>query len=127
MEWSEFQRETKENEEKANRRLLRMSGIVGAVEVLTYVLLLLVAVYAVSSLGWQIALIAAGFLHLILGVAVALYLEYKSGYYECPECGARYVPKISAFILSPHMGFRRKLTCPKCGTRKYHKKVMTKE
>ena len=123
---SEFQTDTKRSEEKANRLLLRISVIIGMVGAVTYIFLVFLLVLQPMVIGWRIATIAIAVLHLIIGVALALYLEYKAGYYECPECGTRYVPKVSTFLLSPHMGFRRKLTCPKCGERKYSKKVMTK-
>ena len=54
------------------------------------------------------------------------YLRSK-GYYECPDCGHRYVPGFAAFINAPHMGRTRKMKCPQCGRRNWQKKVLTKD
>ena len=55
-------------------------------------------------------------------VAVAVKLEQDAGYYECPHCHARYVPALKAVVLAPHRGRSRKMKCPYCGEKGYHKK-----
>ena len=59
-------------------------------------------------------------------VYFGLKIEHDAGYYECPNCGERYVPTMKAIIWAPHMGWNRKLTCPYCGKKAYHKKVISK-
>ena len=45
---------------------------------------------------------------------------------ECPNCGERYVPSMKAVVMAPHIGRSRKMTCPHCGQKGYHKKVVSK-
>lgn len=50
-----------------------------------------------------------------------------AGYYECKECGHRYVPTYKAVNLAPHMGRTRYMKCPKCNEKSWQKKVLNKE
>ena len=40
--------------------------------------------------------------------------------------GERYVPTMKAVVMAPHMGTSRKMVCPHCGKKGYHKKVISK-
>lgn len=53
-------------------------------------------------------------------------IEHDAGYYECPNCKMRYIPTRKAVLLAPHYGTTRKMECPYCGKKGYHKKVFTK-
>ena len=84
------------------------------------------ASFAVVYFWWRLALIAAGLAILTVGIAVAVKLEHDAGYYECPHCHARYVPTMRAVVFSPHIGRSRKMKCPRCGQRGYHRKILTR-
>ena len=71
-------------------------------------------------------LIFSQFLMLIPFIYFGLKIEHDAGYYECPNCGERYVPTMKAILWAPHMGRTRKMTCPHCGKKGYHKKVVSK-
>ncbi len=75
---------------------------------------------------WGSILIFSQFLLLIPFVYFGLKIEHDAGYYECPNCGERYVPTMKAMFWAPHMGRARKMTCPHCGKKGYHKKVVSK-
>ena len=64
----------------------------------------------------------------IFGVSMyhAIKIEREVGYYECLDCGHRYVSGFAAFINAPHIGKTRKMKCPQCGRRNWQKKVLTK-
>ena len=78
--------------------------------------------------------------HLALGIAllafvaavvfaicfVGVKIEHDTGYYECPECGERYIPTMKAVVMALHRGTARKMTCPFCGKRAYHQKVLAR-
>ncbi len=72
-------------------------------------------------------LIVIGTVIVISGVVVGIKIEHDAGYYECPECKQRYVPTMKAVVMAPHYGTSRKMKCPYCGNKGYHKKVLTKE
>lgn len=75
---------------------------------------------------WGSILIFSQFLLLIPFVYFGLKIEHDAGYYECPNCGERYVPTMKAMFWAPHMGRTRKMTCPHCGKKGYHRKVVSK-
>ena len=75
---------------------------------------------------WGSILIFSQFLLLIPFIYFGLKIEHDAGYYECPNCGERYVPTMKAVFWAPHMGRARRMTCPHCGKKGYHKKVVSK-
>jgi DNA-directed RNA polymerase subunit RPC12/RpoP len=114
-------------EEEANRKLLGLEWVIGILSVLSYLLCFCAGVYAVSSRLWKGLLMGGGTVLLLTGVSFALKIEQSAGYYECPKCGHRYVPSLSAVFLAPHFGRTRWMRCPCCGKRSFQKKVLTKE
>lgn len=75
---------------------------------------------------WGSILIFSQFVLLIPVIYIGLRIEHDAGYYECPNCGERYVPTMKAMFWAPHMGRSRKMLCPYCGKKGYHKKVISK-
>ncbi|MBQ9828571.1 MAG: helix-turn-helix transcriptional regulator [Lachnospiraceae bacterium] len=121
--------EFRKQEETANRRLLRLEIIIGIITIGAFIAMLPAGVYLVekkeTAIG--IVLIVAAALILILGGCAMFKIEHDAGYYECPECGFRHVPTYKAIVFSSHFGLTKRLKCPNCGRRAYHKKVLTKE
>ena len=109
-------------EEEGNRKMLSMEVLIGVPGVAAYLVLFLAAIFAVRKPVWQAVMIITAFVTLAIVVISGLRIEHDSGYYECPNCGRRYVPSMKAVILAPHMGRDRKMRCPYCGNRGYHKK-----
>lgn len=114
-------------EETANRKLLAMENVIGYTSSVSFILLVFAASFAVTDTLWRIALLAAGLVFFAVGVAYCLKIEHDAGYYECPECGETYIPSMKAVVFALHIGRNRKMTCPHCGKRAYHKKVLTKK
>lgn len=120
--------EMRNQEESANKKLLSAETFL--------IILTVIASQAVIFAGIIIAemnpalaiiLISIGSGIILLGVIYALKLEHDAGYYECPECKKRYVPTMKAVVMAPHYGTTRKMRCPYCNAKGYHKKVLTKE
>ena len=61
-----------------------------------------------------------------IGLVIACILDRDAGAYECPECKARFVPEMGAYVMGAHTLTRRKLVCPHCGAHRYCKKVLTR-
>ena len=59
--------------------------------------------------------IICGVITAIAGIGAAARLEVKAGYYECPHCGALFVPTMIDYVKGYHTLTRRRLTCPVCG------------
>ena len=50
-----------------------------------------------------------------------------AGYYECANCGYRYVPTYSSVLWSTHINRTRHMHCPKCNEKSWQRKVLSKE
>lgn len=120
--------ELKEGEERSNRKLLHIRISLIVISLVVYMAILIIASFLLKMelLNFAIPLFITAFVLLISLVTIAILIERDAGYFECPECGERYVPTMRAFIVSPHMGTTHHLKCPKCGKKAWHKKVMTK-
>jgi len=118
--------EMRKQEEAANRRLLSLEWVIGLMGTLGFFMGMFAGSYAVTDPWWRAALYVLGTLMLLAGGQVALKLEQSVGYYECPECGERYVPTMKAVFFAPHFGRTRRMKCPRCGAKAYQKKVLTK-
>ena len=51
------------------------------------------------------------------GIGGAAVLDAGAGWYQCPDCGALFVPTMAEYVKGYHTLTRRKLTCPECGRR----------
>ena len=117
---------SRELEEK-NRQLLNTEIWIGAPAVVAGLVMCGVAAY-VEMPVWIKFLLVMFAVAMILTVSfVAVGIEQKAGYYECQECGHRYVPTYWSTNLAPHMGRTRYMRCPECGKKSWQKKVLTKE
>ncbi len=113
--------------EQADKRLLSLEIIIGAI-LLTVMLVLSAVASLVQMEEWlRILLIVIGVVPFLVAAPVMLKIEQVAGYYECQECGHRYVPTFKAVNLAPHMGRTRKMRCPECGKKSWQKKVLSKE
>lgn len=118
--------EIRKQEEAANGRLLKAENVIGTLCTLSFLLLVFTASLGVTELPWRIALILAGLAIFAFGIFYAVKLEWEAGYFECADCGYRYVPAFRSVVFALHIGRNRKMTCPHCGKKNYHKKVLTK-
>lgn len=71
-------------------------------------------------------LIGIGVVLMVLGIAIACVLDREAGAFECPKCGERFVPGMGEYVMGVHTITKRRLRCPKCGAKRYCKKVLTK-
>lgn len=57
-----------------------------------------------------------GIIPMIIGVITTLFVDCSIGYYQCEECGEKFVPKFGAnYFFAVHKPDSRKIRCPKCG------------
>lgn len=113
--------------EAADRWLLKLEVVIGILTTAIMLALILFASYVPMDDWLRIALIVIGVLPLMIAFPFLLRIEQVAGYYQCKECGHRYVPTFKAINIAPHMGRTRYIRCPKCGKKSWHKKVLTKE
>lgn len=114
-------------EERTNKKLMSLEKFMLALVIpLCSLMIVAGSIIMGKILPLGIVLLVVGIAAVLIFAFVGLKLEHDTGYYECPNCGERYIPTMKAVVMAPHMGFSRKLKCPKCGRRGYHKKVMVK-
>jgi len=113
--------------EQADKRLLAAEVFIGMTATVILSGLIFVAAFVQMETWTRILLIVLGFVLFLAGCFYALRMEQVAGYYQCKECGHRYVPTYKAVNLAPHMGRTRKMKCPQCGKKSWQKKVLTKE
>ena len=113
--------------EQNDRMLLQTETLLGSVSVAFLLIMCVLAKYLPIQPWIQAVLIAVGLVQLIPCVYYALRIEQSAGYYKCSSCGESWIPQYSQVLFAPHFGRSRKMTCPHCGKRVYHKKVLTKD
>ena len=113
--------------ETADKRLLKMEIVLGIIAVLPLVAAVIIA-SIVPMAEWKGSLLVGlSLLPLLIATPFALKIEQKAGYYECKECGHRYIPKYANIFFAMHINRTRFLRCPKCNKSSWQKKVLTKE
>ncbi len=120
--------EMRKMEEQMNKRLLSMeSGMIVLTLISSVTLIITGAYMALHNPIFGGISIAIGVVIVWIGIVIGIKIEHDAGYYECPECKMRYVPTMKAVVMAPHIGTTRKMKCPYCNQKAYHKKVLTKE
>ena len=77
---------------------------------------------------WQrILVVFSGFIPCFVGFFFTVKIEQIAGYYECKECGYKYVPTYKSVNSSMHLGRTRFMKCPNCGKKSWQKKVIKKQ
>lgn len=117
----DYQRKAEENminliqENQQNRERMALSVICGVITVIAVCALIVIASYIALPVLARIGLIVLALATAIAGIGAAAKLEVKAGYYECPHCGALFVPTMAEYVKGYHTLTRRRLTCHSCG------------
>ena len=109
--------------EQSDKRLLVIEWVVAVLSlIILFIPILFGALVPIDD--WQkIVIVFSGFVPAIVGFCFALKIEQVAGYYECAECGHKYVPTYKAVSFAPHVGRTRKMKCPNCGKKSWQKKL----
>lgn len=118
--------EMAKQKEDADKKLLSLEILIGVLASLVLIGMIALASF-VNMPDWlRICLIVAGFVPFIIAMIYAIKIEQTAGYYECAECGHKYVPSFRSVFFAPHVGRTRWMTCPKCHRKSWQKKVLNK-
>lgn len=118
---SDYQTKAEENmmdlikENQENKKRMVLSAICGTITVIAVCSLVVIASCLELPAAVRILLILLALATAVAGVGAAAVLDAQAGYYECPACGATFVPTLSAYVKGYHTLTRRRLTCPSCG------------
>ncbi len=113
----------KEREQK-DKKLLHIEIFVGILVSIILLACTFVASFVQMDAFWRIALMTTGLIPFVIGICFAIWIEQVAGFYECQHCHHKYVPSYRAVLFSVHIGRSRKMKCPNCGEKNYHKKVI---
>ena len=113
-------------EAQESKKKIIISALVCVLVIVAAIPLFVVAGIFEMQVWTRMLLLEIGFVIIVMGIAIACVLDREAGAFECPECKERFVPDMKEYVMSYHTITRRKLKCPKCGTHKLCKKVLTK-
>ena len=113
--------------EQRDKQMLRIEWVLGILSCIILFVPIIIAAYVPMENWRRIVLIFSGFIPGIVGLCFAMKIEQVAGYYECKECGHKYVPTYKAMTMAPHMGRTRHMKCPACGKKSWQKKVISKD
>ena len=132
LEEVDYKKKAEENmvnlvrEAQESKKKIILSFVIVGFALLASIPLFAVVDYLELNRAVEVVLIVIGVLILVGGCVIACVLDRDAGAFECPECKERFVPSMTEYVMSVHTITKRKLTCPKCGERKYCKHVLTK-
>ncbi len=112
--------------ELADKRLLTMEIVIGALSSIILFVLIFVASFIEMADWTRILLIMVGIVSFMIGILYAIKIEQVAGYYECQECHHKYIPTYKSTLFSMHYNRTRYMRCPKCNQKSWNKKVISK-
>lgn len=104
-------------ENAENKKKAILAAICGSITVIAVVALVIIASYLTLPVPVRILLILLAVAVAVAGIGAAAVLDARAGYFECPYCGAQFVPTMAEYVKGYHTFTRRRLTCPACGKR----------
>lgn len=75
----------------------------------------------------KVILLMISWFYFLVALIYSMYVERKTGMYECIRCHSIYTPKLSRYIFSINLATSRLLRCPYCKQRSWHEKVYLEE
>lgn len=117
--------ELKKQKEISDRNILRLEVTLMTLSTLFLFALVMLAALLDLKVWVRIVIIVPAFVQFLLCAFISLKIEQKVGYYECPECGERFIPTFNQTFFAPHMGRTRHIKCPKCGKKCWCKKTIS--
>lgn len=110
--------------EKRDKELLVVEIFIGIV--VTFCMLggILIASFVDLPIWLKVTVILVGIILFIFGIGYALRIEQIAGYYECGNCHYKYVPTYKGVFFALHISRTRRMKCPKCHKRVWHRKVI---
>ena len=117
--------EMKKQKQRSDQHILRLEVALMTLSTLFLFVLVMLAALLDLKVWVRIVIIVPAFVQFLLCSFISLKIEQKVGYYECPECGERFIPTFNQTFFAPHMGRTRHIKCPKCGAKSWCKKVLS--
>lgn len=132
LQEADYKKKAEENmvnlvkEAQESKKKIILSAMVAALVIIAAVPLFVLAGMIDAGIWLRFVLIGIGSCVLVMGIIIACILDRDAGAFECPASKERFVPDMREYIMGPHTITKRKLKCPKCGSIKYCRHVLTK-
>lgn len=112
--------------EKRDKELLILEIFIGVIVSIIMLLCIMIASFVQMEDWIRIVLIVFGIIPFVIGISYAIRIEQIAGYYECSNCNYKYIPTYKSVLFSMHVNRTRKMKCPNCNKKSWHKKVISK-
>ena len=112
--------------EKRDKELLILEIFIGVIVSIIMFLCIMIASFVQMEDWIRIVLIVFGIIPFVIGICYAIRIEQIAGYYECSNCNYKYIPTYKSVLFSMHINRTRKMKCPNCNKKSWHKKVISK-
>ena len=112
--------------EKRDKELLILEIFIGVIVSIIMFLCIMIASFVQMEDWIRIVLIVFGIIPFAIGISYAIRIEQIAGYYECSNCNYKYIPPYKSVLFSMHVNRTRKMKCPNCNKKSWHKKVISK-
>ena len=113
--------------EQSDKRLLTMEIVTGVVAIIPLIVAAIIAM-TIPMEEWLPGVICVlGLVPILVVTPFMLKIEQTAGYYECANCGHKYVPTYKSVFLAPHINRTRYMKCPECGKKSWNRKVISKD
>ena len=119
--------ETIKEKQESDKKLLVVELIIGILSIIVLFVPILISALLPMKDWQRLIIMFSGFIPAFVGFMFAVKIEQVAGYYECQECGHKYVPTFKATMMAQHIGRKRYLKCPNCGKKSWQKKVLNKD
>ncbi len=113
--------------EQRDKELLLMEIFIGIIVLIIMFACIFIASFASIQDWLKVILIIIGIIPFVIGTFYAIRIEQIAGYYECSNCHYKYVPSYKRVLFAMHINRTRKMKCPKCNKKTWHKKVLIKQ
>ena len=112
--------------EKRDKELLILEIFIGVIVSIIMLLCIMIASFVQMEDWIRIVLIVFGIIPFAIGISYTIRIEQIAGYYECSNCNYKYIPTYKSVLFSMHVNRTRKMKCPNCNKKSWHKKVISK-
>ena len=112
--------------EKRDKELLILEIFIGVIVSIIMFLCIMIASFVQMEDWIRIVLIVFGIIPFAIGISYAIRIEQIAGYYECSNRNYKYIPTYKSVLFSMHVNRTRKMKCPNCNKKSWHKKVISK-
>ncbi len=111
--------------EQRDKELLNMEIFIGVIVTIIFITCIFTASFVSMPIWLRIVLIIIGIIPFTIGIGYAIRIEQIAGFYECSNCHYKYVPTYKSVLFAMHINRTRKMKCPKCKQKTWHKKVVS--